>query len=66
MFGDEDGVVVEFVITLATALLFLPIIFSPIIALEDTFAIELNSIWSKVGSWLFKDSYMDKTLYTSG
>ena len=45
-----------FVTTLAIALDVLPIIFSPIIAFDVTFAVAVNSTLSKIGSDLSKDS----------
>ena len=52
--------------TLATALLVLPIIFSPISAFAPTFAMTGNSIISKVGFDVVKDSYTAITLTASG
>ena len=41
-------------------------IFSPIIALDKTFTVELNDKVSKVGWFPLTDSYIDNTLTTSG
>ena len=51
---------------LATADFSKLIIFSPIIALVDTFTVEENDTLSKVGAEEFLDSYIATTLETSG
>ena len=55
-----------FVTTLAMAPLFVPIIFSPIIALLLTSEDVVNWSLSKTGSNSSKDSYTQITLETSG